>query len=263
MPGGRRLSQLLPIAQGCLAILLFLIGSRCTRPAACPFRRNPQALVDSVSAHYRIDRRHYAATGQVIVPLGQGHGYFDLSLCVAGQDSSLLRVTRGEGEWIRIDRQTIRIKRLPGNPLVLQRSNVNHDPVEQRELYVLLPDVFSWLLPAYSVARVDRAGKTGCRATLLPQKVGSPVGRVELDVDSKTYQVREVRVYSRSGDLGGRIRYDDFSHTFGYWIPRSIAVDFVVGANSYDELYRLLRVRGFTSTGAPGPDATPSVSSTN
>ncbi|MDZ7373386.1 MAG: hypothetical protein ONB23_05385 [candidate division KSB1 bacterium] len=244
----------------CVGILLACWG--CGEPSQKLFRAHPRALVDSVLAHYGVGERCYRAFGQVIVPAGKGHGYFDLELVVAGWDSALLRVARGEPQWVRIDSASIQVKRLPGKPLVLLRGNVNHDPVEQRELYVLLPDIFSWLLDAYSLASVRRAGSEGYCVTLLPRRPASPIGRVEVDVALPGYQVREARVYSRSGDLGGRIGYHDFTRSYGYWIPRSVAVDFVVGADTYDELYRLLRLQRLNRPGPPArggrpPAATP------
>ncbi len=226
---------------------LVLLGSHVWWNCGCSrsdhLIREPSALVDSVLAHYGSEVRSYAAEFQVIVPADQGHGYFPGSLWVVRSDSAEIRVERGREEWLRVTPQTVEVKRRPGKPLVLLRDNVNHEPVLERELYVLLPDIFSWLLDTYRISLVRVAPDTGYCVIALPRKKLSPVGRAEIDVEPKTFKVREVRLYAKNGDLGGRIAYYDFSTTYGYWIPRSIAVDFVVGGTMYDELYRLLRLR--------------------
>lgn len=209
----------------------------------------PQALVDSVLANYGAGHRSYSATGQVIVPMGDRHGYFPLRLVLSEPDSARITVERGRAEWARVDTATIQVKRLPGNPLILTRTNVHHVPVPERELYVLLPDVFSWLLDTYRIEKVTPVRDSLYRAICSPRSPRAPTGTIEVDIESGSFRVREIRIYSPAGDLGGKIFYDDFTRRFGYWIPRSIAVDLVARGTYFDELYRILRLQ----PGSPSP----------
>ena len=204
---------------------------------------SPRALIDSVEAVYKPLARTYQANLDVYVPTDHGQGVFRGWLKVDGADSSEIHVKRGHDEWLRLTREKLEVHRAPGKPMVELLSNINHEPILEREIFVLGPDIFSWLGNTYTYSQVSRKKDGTLLLTAHPKKSFSVIGRLEVEVDPANYHVKEARLYVKNGDLAGRYTFNDFVVLNGYPVPRSVGIDFAQRGEVINELYRLRRLR--------------------
>ncbi len=204
---------------------------------------SPQALIDSVEATYKPFSRAYQADLDVYVPMDHGQGVFHGWLRVHAADSSEIHVQRGYDQWVRLTGNFLKVHRQRGKPLIEQLDNINHEPILVREVFVLGPDIFSWLGDTYTYDQVRKKTSRRLILTAHPKKSFSAVGRLEVEIDSRNYHVVEARLYAKNGDLAGRFTFDDFTTLDAYPVPRSVGIDFAQRGEVINELYRLRHVR--------------------
>ncbi|NOZ55164.1 MAG: hypothetical protein GXO73_00035 [Calditrichaeota bacterium] len=207
---------------------------------------SPGALIDSVEATYKPFSRAYKADLDVYVPLDHGQGVFHGWLRVHAADSSEIHVQRGHDEWVRLTGKELKIHRESGKPLVEQLTNINHEPILVREIFVLGPDIFSWLGDTYTYEQVRKKTSRRLILTARPKKSFSAVGRLEVEIDPRNYHVIEARLYAKNGDLAGRYTFDDFVTVNAYPVPRSVGIDFAQRGEVTNELYRLRHLRALS-----------------